>query len=351
MLFFSESANGELMHSMVALSYPKAGPLGGALIRKVIAFLKSQGFQIPVTSHILIAISGGSDSVGLAHLLIHLGRRIAPKTQVSLLHVNHGWRGEESNQDEAFIHELGAQWGVPVVAYRVNGLAQSSGVSWEEEARRVRKEIFKKEASQREAVVFTAHQADDLAETLLWRIFTGAAHTHGGGISFQHEVEVRPFLKVRKTEIQSYLQEVGVPFREDSTNGSDRFLRARMRQRLMPEVEKLFPQALGHLVALALQAQELEKGQTKEPENQKMSSLLPFEMLFRAAGLKVRRSHFEFLLEKESMKEGWSGEIHLPEGWKLIREKKKTSRPSVLMKSYNQESFLPSKDRWVLERF
>ena len=190
--------------------------------------------------------------------------------------------------------------------------------SWEDEAREFRKEIFTREAEKftREeekhpALVFTAHQADDQAETLLWRLFTGAAQTHGGGVIFHHGVEMRPFLTCRKALIKSYLHEVGQSYREDATNQSDRFLRARMRSQLMPAIEKLFPRAIDHLVSLALSAQAGITNLDNTPMN-------PYDTLIAAAGLKVRRPHFKILSEKLVAKKSWCGEIHLPGGWKLI---------------------------------
>jgi tRNA(Ile)-lysidine synthase len=254
--------------------------------------------------------------------------------------VNHRWRAEESDQDERFVQELGEKWDVPVVVHRLQSAPEMSGQSWENEARMARKEIFQKEAQIRNALVFTGHQADDLAETVLWRLFTGAASTHGAGIAFQHGVEVRPFLPIRKEMVKTYLQEVGQSYREDSTNQSTRFLRARMRQSLMPEVEKLFPRAIDHLVSLAFNARRqvltLEEGKSQ------MLGEVPHEFLLQAAGLKPKRCHIKHIFEKSVAKKEWWGEIHLADGWKLIHEKisDATSRK-------NSDS---TPERWVLER-
>src|SRR4051794_22839086 len=80
----------------------KPGPTGGALIRTVVGFLRQFQIQLPIDSHILIAVSGGADSVGLAHLLVHYGRRVIDRSKIRLLHINHGWRADESDQDEDF---------------------------------------------------------------------------------------------------------------------------------------------------------------------------------------------------------------------------------------------------------
>ncbi len=300
--------------------YPKPGPIGGRLIREVIAFLRSQSIELPLTSHILIATSGGIDSVGLAHLITHFGRRIVPRSKMTLLHVNHGWRGKESDADEDFVKELGSQWNIPVLCRRLSSPAPESKRSWEEMARDARKQIFAHESKRLDAPVFTAHQSDDLAETVLWRLFTGAAQTHGGGIVFHHGVEYRPLLKIRKKEIKAYLEEVGQSYREDSTNSSSRFLRARMRAALMPEVEKIFPRAIGHLVKLALNAQNQSSNEF---------SILPPETLFRALGLKARRPHLDMIIEKMVAKKSQCGEIQLPGGWRLVREPPRPKRKKL----------------------
>ena len=307
--------------------YPKPGPIGGTLIREVIALMRSRGIDLPITSHILIATSGGSDSMALAHLLVHFGRRVVDRSQISLLHINHGWRGEESDGDEAFVESIGKKWGVRVIAKRLTRPAETSGKSLEEEARTARKELFSEWAKREDANVLTAHHADDLAETVLWRLLTGAVETHGAGITFQHGVEMRPFLSLRKSRIQNYLREVGQSFRVDQTNFSNRFLRARIRSHLMPEVEKIFPRAVEHLANLGLKAQGSITGPSSGSYDSHDKIMAPVaEILMGNAGLKLKRAHFGMVFEKSVANENWHGEIHLPDGWKLIREKKKKEK-------------------------
>ena len=100
--------------------YPKPKEVGGHLIRRLVAFLREMEVQLPLTSHILIAISGGIDSVALAHLISHFGRRIVDKKQITFLHINHGWRGEESDQDELFIRDLSHQWKIPLIVHQLH---------------------------------------------------------------------------------------------------------------------------------------------------------------------------------------------------------------------------------------
>ncbi|MDR3607011.1 MAG: tRNA lysidine(34) synthetase TilS [Oligoflexia bacterium] len=239
-----------------AAQYPKPGEMGGRLIRRVIAFLRERSVDLPIASHILIAHSGGSDSTALAHLLLKYGRRLVAPENIGILHVNHGWRGEASSQDEEFVRGFAEEFGVPFSAFRVEPpTSYEPGRSWEEAARSLRKEVFRTEAAQKGAWIMTAHQMDDLAETVLWRILTGAAETHGGGIAFRHGPEIRPLLGVRKSELLEYLKEEGRSFRSDATNDEERFLRAKMRRRVFPEIEALFPRAVENLAQLGFDAQ------------------------------------------------------------------------------------------------
>src|SRR6185437_14954045 len=88
------------------LRYPKPGPVGGRIIRQVIADLRKAGLDLPITSDILIAVSGGSDSMALAQLVLRYGRRISAPGKIGLLHVNHGWRGKASLKDEQHVRKF-----------------------------------------------------------------------------------------------------------------------------------------------------------------------------------------------------------------------------------------------------
>lgn len=315
-------------------AYPKPGPVGGKLIRKIVGFFRQQNIQLPIASDILIATSGGSDSTALAHLLVHYGRRIVSRSSLRLIHINHGWRGSESDQDEAFVQNLADRWRIPFESFHSQPPLSQSGQSWEEQARDVRKKAFDQAVGKTGARIFTAHQADDVAETVLWRLFTGAAKTHGGGIAFSHGCEIRPTLIIRKSELKDYLDEVGQSYREDSTNSSGRFLRSKMRQELLPGLERIFPRAVEHLLDLALSAQEeirlkptapidISKVKTIYEGRSSLSAGLegPYTALLQAAGLKVRRSQLELLGAKAAVNPAWYGEIHLSGGWKLLKEK------------------------------
>ena len=295
--------------------YPVPGAVGSLMIREVVKLLRSTGITLPITSHILISCSAGPDSMALAHLIAKYGRRVG-LAGFTLLHVNHGWRGEESDADEELVREFASNLKVGFLSKRLPNGKGKKGESWENAARLGRKKVFVAEARRLSAYVLTGHHADDLAETLLWRLFTGNSRTHGAGILIKEGVELRPFLRIRKEQIFSYLKEENIPFRIDSSNADPRFLRAQMRRVLMPQMENLFPQSIQHLIDIGLAAQL--------PTKESSPSLLveePWPTLFAANGLKLRQAHWKVLSEKLRRDPNWLGELHLPQGWRLKCEK------------------------------
>ena len=293
-------------------SYSKPNAVGGQLIRDVVKFLRSHGIQLPIQSPVLIAVSGGSDSVALARLLVKYGRRVTPKENIRLIHVNHGWRGKASDGDAAFVRAFAKKLKVPVTIVRAKQ-TPATGDSWEEDARQTRKEIFAKRrnAAGNKAIVLTAHQAEDLAETVLWRLLTGAAETHAGGILVQHDGEIRPFLRTRKGVLQDFLKEEKQLWREDLTNHEGRFQRSKLRLELFPVLERLFPKTVSHLGDWALHVQK-KRASPLSTQQEGMDSL------WKALELKIRRPQWLALREKTSLA-GWTGEIQLSQGWKLVK--------------------------------
>jgi tRNA(Ile)-lysidine synthase TilS/MesJ len=207
--------------------------------------------------------------------------------------------------------------------------SETAGHSLEDHARKARKRIFKRLSEKYQAPVLTAHHADDLAETLIWRLMTGSASTHGGGISFQSGVERRPFLKIRKQILKSFLLEEGKTWREDRTNFDSRFMRSRLRTTAMPALEALFPRMVERLVEQGLNAQK------KQPNPSETDPSL----LFSAAGLELRRAHFDILEKLKSRVEAGEskrGEWNFEQGWKLKWETTHQVPHQV--------------QRWILER-
>lgn len=326
----------------VDLRYPVPGQAGGTLIRHVIQALRRHGsIKLPLDSHILIAVSGGVDSMALAKLLVKYGRRVADFRKIRLLHINHGWRGVESDQDEKLVRNVAQRWGVPISVFRIKDQLKSQaarGRSPEDFARDARKRIYetvsRRYASEgKQAFVLTAHHADDVAETLIWRFFTGSLSTHGGGIAFRHGPELRPLLGIRKRDLIAFLREEGEGWAEDRTNHEGVLLRSRMRMELIPVIESVFPLAIQQVARQGLRALvEISRG-TLEADEQVGPAVL-----FSAAGLKVRKAHWEWLRDLNEQRSAKAMpqqpiQLSLPGGWTLRAEK--ASRVS---------------ERWILEK-
>ena len=205
---------------------------------------------------VCVALSGGVDSVCLLH---------AFKTQaadmgitLSAIHVEHGIRGEESLRDMRFCETLCGEWGIPLKTVRadVPNLAKKLGEGVEETARGVRYGAFDELLEGEEAdLVATAHHADDVAETILFRLARGTgtagmrAITEYGGI-------VRPLLSCTRAEIEAYAAEKNLPHVEDSTNADQNYTRNYIRHTVLPAFERIHGNAVKHLVEFAALAAE-----------------------------------------------------------------------------------------------
>jgi len=284
----------------------------------LVSSFKKGGPHFARDARVHIAISGGADSMALAHLLVRYGRKIVSREQISLLHINHGWRGAHSDADEAFVRELGRKWKVPVQVEKVAGKPSQKGVSWEAFARTLRKQIFEDVIeSDPKAWILTAHHADDLAETVLWRLCTGAGRNQGGGILRIEGQELRPLLGFRKKELVAYLMEEKVEWREDASNLDPRFQRAKMRSSLIPVLEAIFPRAVENLALAAIDAQA--------PDSSGPGSRLPVGEILAASHSRPARAQIRAL---EALLGGDESapSVDLPGGWRIERVSGKTTQ-------------------------
>ncbi len=192
----------------------------------------------------LIGVSGGRDSVALLHWLIECGY-----SKLIVCHLNHRLRGRSSRADAIFVQKLAAKYNVDLAlsAIDVRALAVRTKQSIETAARDARYKFFAQVAKRRRCrTIFLGHHADDLVETFLINLFRGAGP---GGLSAMHAVSVRkidnvklqivrPLLGVSREQIDDYVREQGLKFREDASNKNLAPLRNRIRHRIIPEIEK-----------------------------------------------------------------------------------------------------------------
>lgn len=244
----------------VVAPYPRPSATGGVIIRKVIAQLKLAGFTATpelligknLSSDILIACSGGVDSLAMAHLLVKYGRRVVNPARVRLLYVDHGLRADSAADGRA-VARVAKGLGVRSVVVKLDPKTLSKGESLEAWARVGRKAVFRK-FTNRGALVLTAHQKNDLAETVLWRLMTGQWERQPDGILTVDRGIVRPLLGVTRAELIAYLISEGLKPILDPMNDSPTLLRTRIRNEVFPALERVFPRATEHLATLALQS-------------------------------------------------------------------------------------------------
>ena len=209
--------------------------------------------------HVLVAVSGGLDSVCLFHLLVAL--ESSWQLELSVAHVDHGLRGEAAKADARFVGDLATGLGYRFACEQVEPRALREGGSsrarptLQEAARTLRYAALRGMASKLGAdVIATAHTADDQAETVLLRLLRGCGPDGLGGIPerSQDGRVVRPVLAVTREALEGYAAERGVRFREDASNAGDDYARNRLRHHWIPQLSSNFnPRLLRTLGNLA----------------------------------------------------------------------------------------------------
>ena len=209
-------------------------------------------------SRLLVAVSGGQDSVALVHLLLEL-KREWPELDVALAHFNHQLR-KSAEADERFVRQLARRHRLKIFVgrARVREYARRHRLNLEEAGRLKRYEFLEKAAEKWGAeMVLTAHTMNDQAETVLMKIFRGTGIEGLQGVRLRAGRVVRPLLGLKRSEIEQYLRQNNIKFRVDETNLDTSMLRNKIRQELVPRLEKEFdPEVVAHLGQLALIAQD-----------------------------------------------------------------------------------------------
>ena len=208
-----------------------------SLAGRVLAAIRRNGL-IATGDRVAAAVSGGADSVAMAHLLVELSRAGAFEF-VGIAHLNHLLRGEASDRDEAFCRQVAHDCRVPFDVERcdVAELAGAPGRSLEEAAREARYDYLERARQRLHAdVVAVAHSLDDQAETVLLRLFGGAGTKGLGAIRPRRGRIVRPVLDIRRHELLAYLDSHELGFVEDESNRDRSRRRNRLRHELMPAI-------------------------------------------------------------------------------------------------------------------
>jgi tRNA(Ile)-lysidine synthase len=199
-----------------------------------------------------VAVSGGADSVGLLLLLLELRAELG--IVLSVMHFNHKLRGRASEADEKFVAKLAAGYDLPFYVKRedISAKSRRERRNLEDAARRARYSFFDRLAAEGLVdKIAVAHTADDQAETVLGHILRGTGLAGLGGIHPEVGCVFRPMLRFRRAELRAYLKARHQVWKEDATNRDTKRMRARIRLKLMPLLEKSFqPAVVEHLCRL-----------------------------------------------------------------------------------------------------
>jgi tRNA(Ile)-lysidine synthetase-like protein len=214
---------------------------------------------IPSGSHIVVAVSGGADSLTLLHLLYT--HRDSLNCTLHVATLDHRLRGEAGAADAGFVAETVQSWGLPVIVGNadVPALAKERNIGIEAAARAARYDFLAAVAKQVGAErVAVAHHADDQAETVLMHLLRGAGLDGLAGMGYSAPVVghsdlkvIRPLLGFSRVEIEAYCHEHDLQPRQDATNEDTSYTRNRLRREVLPYLESLYPQVKRSLVQLA----------------------------------------------------------------------------------------------------
>ena len=215
----------------------------------------------------VLAVSGGGDSVALLWLFQKFY-----KGKIFVIHVNHGIRGQESDEDEKFVANLSEDFGVEFISKKINVPEQKlKGESIEAAARRLRREAIcgiVKTKILNNPSIFLGHNRDDLAETVLFNILRGSGIRGSVGMTEMTEYKglkfYKPLLGLRREFLREILRVRDVSWREDSTNNDENYTRNFIRKNLLPLINiKINSSSIEHLAAFG---EDMRKIRTIEDE-------------------------------------------------------------------------------------
>ncbi len=205
---------------------------------------------------VLVAVSGGADSMALLHALVALRNTV--RCELLVAHLDHALR-PSSSEDARFVADIAAGLGLDFVSQRedVARLAALAHRGLEETARDARHAFLTRVADARCATkIALGHTVDDQAETVLFRLARGTGLDGLAGMEPIHGRWIRPLLSVRRDEARRFLAERSLPWRDDETNADVRFARNRIRERVLPELSAVNAQAVRAVARSAELARE-----------------------------------------------------------------------------------------------
>lgn len=293
---------------------------------------------------IVVAVSGGPDSMALLHILRTLQKEY--ELELCVGHVNHMFRGVEADADAAYVADICKAWNIPCFIARINvpAIMSERGLSAQIAAREVRYHFLKHVAAITGSnKIAVGHNADDQVETILMRFLRGTGPEGLTGISSVRCGIIRPLIQVFRTEVEKYCREWGIEAREDASNKKTIYLRNRIRNALIPYLENEYNSQLrGNLLILGEILQSEEEYWMGIIEQELHNTVLwkeevphiqitPFKILSRAVQRRILRKLFQKLgvvntgfihVEevRELLERGTVGaSVDLPGEWRTVR--------------------------------
>ena len=284
------------------------------MLNKLTAFLQQYDMVQPGDT-VICAVSGGADSVALLFGFYLLKEKLGISLEAA--HFNHHLRGTESQRDEAFVRTFCDRYDIPL---HIGGGEIKAGKKGLEAAARDARYAFLRSLPGK---IATAHTADDNAETVLLHLIRGTGLKGLGGITPVSGTVIRPMLSVTRQEVEGFLSEWCLHHIEDSSNGTDAFLRNRIRHNVMPLLRQENPRIGENLSAMALRLRLDEETLSRQAE---------FETLPRVEELKsmdsaVRSRMLERFLKESGVREPEQSHIAAVEA--LLLSRKPSARVSL----------------------
>lgn len=255
---------------------------------KLLSFIRRQNMIQPGDT-VIVAVSGGTDSVALLFALYLLKEKLGIRLEA--VHFNHHLRAEESDRDEAFVKALCDRYDIPL--HVGSGEVQAGKKGLEAAARDARYGFF----ATLDGKIATAHTADDNAETILMHLVRGTGLKGLGGIAPIRGNLIRPMLTVTRQENEAFLSEWCLTHMEDSSNEGDAFLRNRLRHHVMPLLKAENPKLAENLSQMALRLR-LDEAYLASQVGE-----FPDVEVLKAMHPAIRSRHLETFLKENGVKE------------------------------------------------
>ena len=283
------------------------------MLNKLLSFIREQNMLQP-GDRVVCAVSGGADSVALLFACYLLKEKLDITLEAA--HFNHHLRGEESDRDEAFVAQLCDRYDIPL--HRGSGTVVPGKKGLEAAARDSRYAFLRSIPGK----IATAHTADDNAETVLMHLIRGTGLKGLGGITPIHGRVIRPMLKVTRQDVEGFLEEWCLSHIEDSSNGTDDFLRNRIRHHVMPLLVQENPKIAENLSQMALRLRLDEEFLSQQTN----STALPAVETLKNMPKALRSRALEAFLKESGVKEPEDSHIALAES--LLFSDKPSARAS-----------------------